>query len=176
MTTTPDVEVVEDFDAFWAAKRADQPHTRIRGVVVPIPMDLPLALVAQMQGATVASEDENKAILAEVYGADVIETWISRGMGAREFFVVLTWSFLRGSGTDISFAQAVERADEIMAALGEDTPGGGKPAAKAARKPRAKTGKATKAPALTTSSGSAGASSSRTSAASTGSRRKASAR
>ena len=169
----PEVKLVDDFDAFWTGKKAKQPHTRIRGVVVPIPMDLPLALVAQMQGATVATEEENKAVLAEVYGEDVIERWIRLGMGAREFFVVLTWSFLRGSGTDISFEQAFERAEEIMRAMGEAAP-----AAKPTKaKPRAKTGKASRTTAAaTTSSGGAGASSSRTSAASTTSRRKASAR
>lgn len=157
--SVPEVELVDDFDAFWAAKKAKQPHTRIRGVVVPIPLDLPLALIAQMQGATVADEDANRATLAEVYGEDVIEKWIGAGMGAREFFVVLTWSFVRGSGGSITFEEAVTRADEVMAAMAE----GGDASGKASKpKPNRKTRR----------SAGAGASSSRTSAASTASRRK----
>ncbi|MDN5858081.1 MAG: hypothetical protein L0H84_05605 [Pseudonocardia sp.] len=163
-----EVELVDDFDAFWAAKKEQQPHTRIRGVVVPIPMDLPLALIAQMQGATAADEDTNKAILAEVYSPDIIEQWINAGMGAREFFVVLTWSFVRGSGGQISFADAVERADEVMTKIGEDGGGAAGKAAAAKVKPKAKAGPNR----ATRRSAAAGGSSSRTSAANTASPRR----
>jgi hypothetical protein len=154
---TAEVEQVEDFDAFWQAQRAEQPRVRIRGVEVPIPMDLPLALVAQMHGATPADEEQNRRLLAELYGPEVIEQWISAGMGAREFFVVLTWSFVRGTGGTITFADAAVRADEVLAKMSDQ----GKAAAP---KPTAPNRRARR-------SASAGASSSRTSAASTGSRR-----
>lgn len=165
MAASPEVEPVDDFDAFWQARKADQPHTRIRGVVVPIPMDLPLALIAQMQGATVADEDQNKATLAEVYSPEIIEAWIAAGMGAREFFVVLTWSFVRGSGGQISFADAVERADEVLAAMGESGDAAGKAPTKAV-KGKAGPNRATRR------SAAAGGSSSRTSAANTASPRR----
>lgn len=151
-----EIEQVEDFDAFWATQRGKQPRARIRGALVPIPMDLPLALVAQMHGATPADEEQNKELLGELYGADTIEQWVRDGMGAREFFVVLTWSFVRGTGGTITFEEATARADEVLAAMGEDGQGKAVPAGN--RKARRSAG--------------AGGSSSRTSAASTASRRK----
>lgn len=169
----PEVAEVDDFDAFWQAEKAEQPHARIRGVEVPIPMDIPLALAAQMQGATEADEEQNKKILAELYGPEIIESWIREGMGTREFFVVLTWSFVRGSGGKITFAEAVTRADEVLATMAAAEDGGdqGKAPAKGKAKPKAKAGPNR----ATRRSAAAGASSSPTSAASTGSRRKTSA-
>lgn len=160
MTSAP--SHVEDFDAFW---NSDRKLVKIRGQLVPIPVDLPFETVAAISGTRADDEGGVKDLLAEIYSADIVEAWSTAGMGVRESFIVLTWSFMRGTGAEATFEEAAEAAGQVLAQIAE------------ANAPTADgKGARGKAPARSRTSAGTGASSSRTSAGSTGSRRKTSAR
>lgn len=104
------------WDAFWdevlreeaeAAGRA--PTEVIRGVTVKVPRDLPLKF--QIKSQRMRDRDDEDAfaeLLAELFGADVLDAWREAGMGAREFRTVLAWAMAHGRGRPISFREAYE--------------------------------------------------------------------
>jgi hypothetical protein len=160
-TTKPKADqVIEDFDAFWAEHSAapDRPMVRIRGELVPIPLDMPLDLAQRMESAGVADEAMMRELLGELYGADVLDRWTAAGMGAQEFLVLIAWSVARARGADVSFADVAEQLRTL--------PEGG------AREGKAQAPAKPLPPLKRTRSGGTGGSSSRTLRVSTGTTRK----
>lgn len=155
----------DDFLAFWRTQQAAAtPETvRILGVDVVVPTDMPLrveTMAAQMQDTQDVAE--LKALLAELFGADHLDTWIANGLTAQMMKVIVAWGVANATGTPCTFERAVELADQAEA--GEA--GKARPVPnRAARRASSGTGK----------SASTGRSSSPTSAASTTSRRRKSA-
>lgn len=121
MTTAPELPVDDQeygsWDDFWAEveQRETPATTVIRGVRVPIPHDLPLRFdrrLEQLQGST--SEADVRALLTDLFGADVLDAWVEAGMTSREFRTLLRWAVANGRGTAMTFREAYEavRADE----------------------------------------------------------------
>ncbi|MDQ0943267.1 hypothetical protein [Streptomyces sp. V1I1] len=147
----------DSFDAFWAEQARSGRTTVIRGVTVPVPADLPLALELRAQELSESTaETDIRELLALLFGVDVLDEWRNKGMGLLELKTVLAWASAQGAGRDISFAEALEavRAEE---AEGKAPSGQNRAARRAAPKKR---------------SASTGGRSARTSAGSTGSARK----
>lgn len=150
----------DDFLAFWRAEQAKVSPTtkRILGVDVLVPQDLPLrleAMASQMQ----ATQDpaELKALLAELFGGDHLDTWITNGLTTRMMQVIIAWGVSNGTGTPCTFERALELATALEVA-------------NAGKAPDAPNRAARRASSRTAASASTGRSSSRTSAASTASR------
>lgn len=163
---TDDYEV---WDAFWeeatrkeAEKRGQALTKVIRGVTVKVPHDIPMSFEFRAKKLKNNSSDEAfAALLADLFGASVLDTWISNGMGGTEFRVVLHWGLSNGKGKPTSFREAY---DYVMAReQGDD-----------AKDEADDEGKAS--PQRSGASGGTGARSKRTSTASTGSSRKTSRR
>lgn len=99
----------DSFDAFWAAQAAAGRTTVIRGVTVPVPADLPLAFelrADELKEST--AEADIRELLSLLFGADHFDEWKRKGMGLMELKTVLAWGAAQGSGTDVSFAEALE--------------------------------------------------------------------
>lgn len=139
----------QSWDAFWDEVAAKRRTETIRGVTVTVPADLPLFFPMKLQQAWDSdSEEDFKALVADLFGADTLDAWIEAGMGMQEFQTVLAWGMGQGSGKGTTFAEALE-----MVRSGQ---GKAEPANRAERRRSAGTGGPSK----------------RTSNASTGSRRK----
>lgn len=165
MTTAPEPPAGDQeygsWDDFWAeverteaAERGQAATTTIRGVTVPIPHDLPLRFdrkLNRLKDST--SEDDIRALLEDLFGADVLDAWVEAGMTSREFRVLLRWAVANARGTTMTFREAYDavRADEQQG--------------KAQTKPTPSTPSSA-------ASGDSGPSSKRTSPASTASRRR----
>jgi hypothetical protein len=113
--TAPTPPPVEDFDAFWA-KFTDtrRPKALIRGVEVAAPYDIPLELSERIDAATPDDQDTVHDLLAELYGEGIVDRWKAAGMGAIEFFVVLTWSYMRAGGSSATFEDAMAVVQEAF--------------------------------------------------------------
>ncbi|NRQ35981.1 hypothetical protein HII36_29725 [Nonomuraea sp. NN258] len=157
----------ESWDAFWdetlraeAAERGQQPTEVIRGVTVRVPQDLPLSFEFKAKKLKNSdSEQDFAALLANLFGTDVLDAWVSNGMGGKEFKVVLAWGLSHGKGKPITFREAY---DSVMAAESDDADDA--------------EDEGKDSPQRNAASGSTGARSRRTSTASTGSSRRASRR
>lgn len=153
----------DDFLAFWRTQTAAADTKRILGVVVVVPTDVPLRIEHQALLMQESQDvDEIRPLLADLFGADHLDTWIANGATARMLQVIIAWGMANATGTPTSFERAVELAAEAQAA---DAAGKALPVPNRA---------ARRAPSGTGKSANTGRSSSRTSAASTTSRRKAS--
>ncbi|MEJ2886150.1 hypothetical protein [Actinomycetospora aeridis] len=108
--------VMEDFDAFWAQYQTTKPQVRILGEVVPIPHDMPL-WVEQLseRGRQNTVADLHKMVDA-LYGANTLQRWIDRGAGLKQLKVIIAWTTLRVQGRQVTFADAMTKADELEAA------------------------------------------------------------
>lgn len=160
---------VEDWDAFWSQHvESRRPKARIRGVEVTAPYDMPLELAERMQAADANDTGLVQDLLAELYGEGIVEQWTAAGMGGLEFFVVLTWSYMRAGGSTATFAEAFEAVEKGLASgaldLDAEQPVPNRADKRAAAKAAPK--------GSTTPSGRTGARSSRTSAGSTSSSRR----
>jgi hypothetical protein len=148
----------QSWDDFWAEvqraeadARTGPPTQTIRGIEVRVPHDLPLLFerkVDQLKGSD--DEDAFADLLADLFGADVLDAWTEAGMTAREFQVALAWGMANGKGKPMTFREAYEL---VMDRDGDE-------------------GKASSSTRTNGRSGGSGGRSKRTSGASTGSRRK----
>lgn len=127
------------FDAFWAEVSGGATET-IRGVVVAVPTDMPIAMemrITQLQES--GSEQDIRELLSLLFGDDVLDEWTEAGMGMRELQTVLTWGIAHASGKPLTFQEAY---DALAAA--EDAAEGKAPNRAARRaaqsKPSASTG------------------------------------
>lgn len=145
----------ESWDEFWA-EVSGGPTEVIRGVVVPVPTDVPLILEQRLKELQdEESEEALQEMLSLLFGPTVLDQWIENGMGARELETALAWGFAHAGGKDVSFREAYEMVLEAEAAGGK-APVPNRAQRRAAQKPP---------------SGSTGGRSKRTSAGSTGSTR-----
>ncbi|MFF9910615.1 hypothetical protein [Streptomyces sp. NPDC013457] len=123
----------ESWDAFWAEVQGADTET-IRGVEVPIPTDVPLALEQRLKA--LESEDSEEAIREMVtllFGEDVLDQWIANGMGLMEFKTVLAWGMAHATGTKVTFREAY---DTVVAAEAEEGKAPNRAARRAASTPR----------------------------------------
>jgi hypothetical protein len=149
----------ESWDAFWAEASGGR-TTVIRGVEVPVPTDVPLAMEQRIEELQDSESKEDLAeLLAMLFGQDVLDQWMDAGMGMLELQTVMAWAMAQAGGRDISFTEALElvRSGEAGKLPGPKGPN------RAARR-------ATGAPAKRSAAG--GGRSKRTSSASTGSARR----
>jgi hypothetical protein len=152
----------DDFLAFWRSHEAATTPTtaRILGVDVVVPTDMPLRVEQQALLLQDAQDiAEIRPLLVDLFGADHLDTWITNGATTRMLQVIIAWGMANATGTETTFARAVELADEARAAEA------GKARPVPNRSDR-------RAPSGTGKSASTGRSSSPTSAANTGTRRK----
>ncbi|MER8219689.1 hypothetical protein ABTZ58_03645 [Streptomyces sp. NPDC094143] len=149
----------ESWDAFWAEASGGR-TTVIRGVEVPVPTDVPLAMEQRIEELQDSESKEDLAeLLAMLFGQDVLDQWMDAGMGMLELQTVMAWAMAQAGGRDITFGEALElvRSGEAGKLPGPKGPN------RAARR-------ATGAPAKRSAAG--GGRSAQTSAANTASRRK----
>ena len=110
----------QSWDDFWAevqrkeaAERTGPPTQTIHGVEVRVPHDLPLLFERKVDQLKDASDEAAFAeLVAELFGADVLDEWIDAGMTGREFEVVLAWGMANGKGRNMSFREAYELIQE----------------------------------------------------------------
>ena len=98
----------DSFDAFWAEQSSGK-TTVIRGVEVPVPCDIPIAVelrVQELQEST--SEDDMRELLSMLFGVDVLDQWSANGMGGLELQTVIAWAMGQGTGADTTFEEALE--------------------------------------------------------------------
>lgn len=150
----------QGWDAFWSEVNAKGATETIRGVIVPVPTDLPLGFQQRMNQLKDSTRDEDvQELVTLIFGEGVLDQWVAAEMGTREFQVVLGWGVANGGGKPTTFREAY---DMVMTAEAEG---------KAPGPNRATRRAATKKPSSAT-----GATSKRTSSASTTSTRTASRR
>lgn len=112
---TEHVEPVKDDDDFLAFWREHKPPEtkRILGVTVVVPTDLPLNWQARMEQARESdSEDDVRGLLAELFGADVMDKWIENKVSGPQMWVLMTWAITNGMGRPTTFAEAAALAEE----------------------------------------------------------------
>lgn len=119
-----DAAPVEDFDAFWQRYlpelRGAQPaQTRIRGVLVTAPLDVPVAVELRMHRANTYAEQ--RYLLGLMLGGEsVVDQLAAAGVGAEEQEFLLAWAYANAIGDRMSLAEVAEnmvrRRDEIEAA------------------------------------------------------------
>ncbi|MBG0830511.1 hypothetical protein HS041_22375 [Planomonospora sp. ID67723] len=106
----------ESWDAFWAEIQREEADARgeaaievIRGVEVVVPHDLPMRFDRRLEQVRDSSTDGDvKALITELFGADVLDAWVDAGMTALEFRVVVAWGLAQGRGRDLSFRAAYD--------------------------------------------------------------------
>jgi len=145
----------ESWDAFWAQALGGRTEV-IRGVEVPVPNDMPLAMEKRIEELSESEAEEDlRELIAMLFGADVLGAWVENGMGVLEFQTVLAWGMAQAGGRDMSFAEALELVRSEGKRPGPQGPN-----------------RATRRSASAKASASGGGRSKRTSSASTGSARK----
>jgi hypothetical protein len=70
-------------------------------------------MAAQMQDSQEPAE--LKALLAELFGADHLDTWIANGLTVGMMKVILAWGIANGSGSATTFERATELAAQAEA-------------------------------------------------------------
>ncbi len=115
-TVVGGVAAPQTWDEFWqeverkeAEAAGTLPTTVIRGVEVPIPHDLPLRFQRKLEAVEHSeSDDDVRALLVDLFGADTLDQWIDAGMKGLELRCVLLWAVAHGNGRPITFAEALE--------------------------------------------------------------------
>ena len=102
-----------DFDAFWASHGPTE-HVRIKGELVELPKDVPLWLVMRATDATTQDASEVRRMVGVLYGEDTLDRWTERGLGVRQLSVILAWTIARAQGSQITFAEAARRVEQVM--------------------------------------------------------------
>lgn len=95
------------WDAFWAEVSGSAGTETIRGVVVPVPTDLPMLFQVRLDELRESERDEDMhELIGLLFGEGVLQRWIDAGMGLLEFQVVLAWGIAAGRGTPVTFSEA----------------------------------------------------------------------
>lgn len=106
----------ESWDAFWTELNGSGTEL-IRGVDVPIPTDVPLAMEQRLKALeSDSSEEAIRETTALLFGEHVLDQWITNGMGLMEFKTVIAWGMAHATGTKVSFREAY---DTVVAAEAE---------------------------------------------------------
>ncbi|MDT9688198.1 hypothetical protein Q5762_07480 [Streptomyces sp. P9(2023)] len=123
----------ESWDAFWAEVQGAGTEV-IRGVEVPIPTDVPLAMEMRLKDLeSDSSEEAIREMVALLFGDTVLDQWIDAGMGLMEFKTVIAWGMAHATGTKVSFREAY---DTVVAAEADEGKAPNRAARRAASKPR----------------------------------------
>lgn len=113
MNHEEDEEQYESWDEFWSSVNAKPETEKIRGVKVIVPNNLPLNFQDRFRELEDSEDEEDvQALVAELFGDDVMDAWRDAGMGAVEFQVALAWGLARGQGDKISFREAYEKVEQ----------------------------------------------------------------
>lgn len=154
----------DDFLAFWDQHQSAEkrPTKTILGVEVVVPYDLPLNFEREAERLKKSSDPDDLGYLVSLlFGQDLLDQWIERGLRSEQFKVLLSWASLNAAGRPTDFAEAAEIAAKAEAAAG-----------KALVPNRATKRAAARASSTTRGSAGTGRTSKQTSAASTGSSRR----
>ncbi len=123
----------ESWDAFWAEVQGAGTET-IRGVEVPVPTDVPLAMEMRLKDLeSDSSEEAIREMVSLLFGDHVLDQWIDAGMGLMEFKTVIAWGMAHATGTKVSFREAY---DTVIAAEAEEGKAPNRAARRAASTPR----------------------------------------
>mgnify|MGYP000704603439 FL=1 len=109
----PNIEIVDDFDAFWLQYTDTQPRVRILGCLVPVPFDIPLRVQQQIEHGGEQNLDTLITMVRELYGHEQAEAWIAAGAGAQQLSIILAWTMLRVQGENVTFAEAMVKAQQM---------------------------------------------------------------
>ncbi len=105
----------DDFLQFWDEHEAKQevPTTRILGVDVPIPHDIPLAFEKKFEELKDSEDVEDvKRLLKFLFVEDVLDRWTDHGLTSNMLQVLLAWGMSNASGKEIDFAEAAELVEQ----------------------------------------------------------------
>lgn len=128
----PDPET-DDFLSFWDGFRAEEvpKQTTILGVVVDIPVDLPLYYddLQERMSTSTAGVDSDEAeamyyeMLALLFGEGTLDQWkATKKLTSRMLRVLTIWGIRNGNGTATSFAEAGHLVREAEQAEAEGKP------------------------------------------------------
>lgn len=109
-------ETFESWDAFWSeVQGSEQAKTEtIRGVKVRVPTELTVRFAQRAEALQTSTKLEDiTGVLGDLYGKDVMETWLDAGMELLEFQTVFAWSLAHAMGKPISFRQALAQVREL---------------------------------------------------------------
>lgn len=102
----------ESWDEFWASVSQGRTET-IRGVKVTVPTDMPLIVEKRVEELRDSSRLEDvQELLGLLFGADVLGQWMDRGMGLKEFQVVMTWGLAHASGNPLTHQEALDLVEQ----------------------------------------------------------------
>lgn len=107
-TGAPDHHATEDFDAFWAEQnRQGVRLDNVFGMTVELPPQLPLRFQVQAQQVEGSEElDDVQGLVEILFGRDVVEQGIERGMDVEQFGVLLLWGSSNAVGQRMTLAEA----------------------------------------------------------------------
>lgn len=109
-------ESLEDFDAFWSARKRKAKTTTIMGQRVELPPSLPLQFQLEVQKvARSESEDDVRKLVAILFGQDPVDAWAAAGMDMEQFQVLLAWAPQVIAGQDVTLAQVADLIAERKA-------------------------------------------------------------
>lgn len=105
----------DDFLAFWDQQRAQakQATTRILGVDVVVPSDIPLGLqdlATELQDSTDPADIER--LVRMLFGEGVYRQWTVNGLTVKMLTTLFCWGMANGAGKATTFAEAAELAAE----------------------------------------------------------------
>lgn len=125
LPTSPEVDELEDFDAFWNTRKRRAKSVTIMGDRVSLPPSLPLRFEMEAKRLERSeSNDDVKHLLAILLGddEDLIARWAERGMDLEQFQVLLAWlpQVIAGHKVTLSeVADAVAKANERTGSQGK---------------------------------------------------------
>lgn len=116
----------QSWDAFWAERKPTRTET-IRGVQIRVPTGLTLAYREESRRRLNETGAAGFAPLAvELFRApdgtripDLWQRWLDAGMELDELEAVIAWGIAHGVGQPITFAEAADRIDAVVAARRE---------------------------------------------------------
>jgi hypothetical protein len=111
----------QSWDSFWAEVQQTERTEAICGVTVKVPTDITLRFDRRVEDLQASGREEDvEELVADLFGADVYQAWVTNGMTGRQFRTVLGWGMANAKGKPLTFREAYD----LMKAA-EDGPGNG---------------------------------------------------
>jgi len=112
---------IEDFDAFWTARKRPTRTTTIMGETVTLPPSLPLQFELEARKVQRSKRNQDvQRLVGILFGQDALDRWSANGMDLEQFMVLLAWAPRAIAGQPVTLAEV---ADEIAKAMGGDESG-----------------------------------------------------
>lgn len=118
----------DDFLSFWRQQRAKTTAEvkHILGVDVPVPTELPMAVVDRAEYLQTSQDPrEVERVVEMIFGPDVYATWKDHGITVPMLEVLVTWGITNGTGRRVTFEEAAEISEQAKVAAGKaESPNG----------------------------------------------------